>query len=198
LGITFLTFYLYSRGKKIFRKFADIEAEGSQPDDDEDEANDSLAQSIPRNLRRPLTRSAIKPRLLFPTPEQSKAREPKSHNTDDEEAETDIEEPSISTPMDLTDDMVATPKAPRFGPVSPPTTSRATRSKKLDMSTSLPEPTSDDEDVPTSPLLRSQRTGGKISPFDQWQRVKKTSAPASKKREGEPISRRGGDKKLRT
>jgi hypothetical protein len=151
---------------------------------------------VSRNLRRPLTRSSIKPRLLFPTPEQAKAREPIYHNTDDEEADTDIEEQPTSTPSNMVKDMAATPKAPRFAPVSPPTTARATRSKKMDISTAQPESLSEDEVAPASPLMRSQRTGGKVSPFDQWQRVK--SGAGSRKREGEPINRRAGDKKLRT
>lgn len=187
------------RGKRIFRKFADFDDSASPAEDAEDEADEAIEQVVPPNLRRPLTRSSIKPRLLFPTPEQAKARVPKTHTTDDEEAETDIEEPSTSTPMAI-DDMAATPKAPRFGPVSPPTTLRATRSKKMDICNPYVEPASEDDEVdaPASPLLRSQRTGGKVSPFDQWQRVKKPAGSASsKKREGEPISRRGGDKKLR-
>lgn len=188
-----------SRGKKMFRKFADFDDDQEIEDDDEEDetATTSLDQVVTRDLRRPLTRSSIKPRLLFPTAEQSKAREPKSHNTDDEEADTDIEDSAVHTPFDSKNEVAATPKAPRFGPVSPPTTARTTRSKKIDLS--VPdEPMTDDETAPQSPLLRSSRGSGKISPFDSWQRVKKTSAaPSSKKRLGEESLRPETSKRSR-
>lgn len=177
----------------MFRKFVDIDDEGSFAEgDNEDEANAQLEDIVPRALHRPLTRSSIKPRLLFPSAEQTRAKQSRTHTTDDEEADTDIEETHLScTPMDQMDEIISTPKAPRFGPVSPPTTTRATRSKKVDMSSSPAEPTSDDDE----PMLRGRRSGGKISPFDSWQRVKKPAA--TKKREGDTLSRRGGDKRLR-
>ncbi len=175
-----------------------MDEQGSLAEDDsDDDANANLDEVVSPNLRRPLTRSSIKPRLLFPSAEQSRAKETRFHNTDDEEADTDIEEPATSTPMDQMDAMVATPKAPRFAPVSPPTTARATRSKKIEMDSSPAEPTSEEDAPSTSPLLRSQRSRGKVSPFDSWQRLKPAAKATSKKREGEPISRRGGDKKLR-
>lgn len=150
-----------------------------------------------------MTRSSLKPRLLFPTAEQTRAKEIRSHNTEDEEADTDIEEPGggDSTPVDQVEEFAATPKAPKFGPATPPTTTRATRSKKVDMSTSPADPTSDDESVSTSPMLRNHRSvPGKVSPFDQWQRVKrsKPAAGKGKKREGDTLTRgTGTEKKVR-
>lgn len=74
----------------------------------------------------------MKPRLLFPTPEQLKAKEMSQAMEDDEEAVTDVDESNrLATPKDQVARLVATPKAPRFGPVSPPTTARSTRSKQL-------------------------------------------------------------------
>lgn len=174
----------------MFRKFADFDDDDHQIEDEDEEEETAAAvsdQTITQNLRRPLTRSSIKPRLLFPTAEQSRAREPKSHNTSDEEADTDIEDAAVCTPLDLMDHVAATPKAPRFGPVSPPTTARTTRSKKIDLSAQLDDSATEDEGAPSSPISRSQR-GGKVSPFDAWQRVKKPSvASSSKKRSGEPL-----------
>jgi len=118
----------------------------------------------------------------------------RSHTTEDEEAETDIEESmkGVSTPMDQAEDVATTPKAPKFAPVSPPTTARATRSKKIDLSSSPAAPTSDDE--ATTPMRKGR--GGKVSPFDMWQRTKGSKVGATKKREGDLLLR-GGEKKLR-
>ncbi|KAH7380893.1 hypothetical protein BKA64DRAFT_223859 [Cadophora sp. MPI-SDFR-AT-0126] len=194
------------RGKKVFRKFGDGDEEprASQSLVEESESEEEIEgdQTLTSNLRRPLTRSSIKPRLLFPTAEQSRAREAPSHNTEDEEADTDIEEPmdSISTPFDQVHPAASTPKAPRFGPVTPPTTARATRSKKIDVCSSPTGPTSDDESVSTSPMVRNHRTASaKVSPFDQWQRVKPVKPSPTrggKKREGDSLTR-GSIKKPR-
>lgn len=183
------------RGKKMFRKFADdkdVSEDQIEPDTEE------LEQLLSPRLRRPLTRSAIKPRLLFP-PQRAQATEPQSHNTEDEEADTDIEErDEVSTPTAQVHDITATPKAPRFAPFTPPTTVRATRSKKVDMSSSPAGPPSDDElddDATTSPILRSARLSGRLSPFEDWSRGR-TGAKESKKRGSEPLSR-GAAKRAR-
>lgn len=140
---------LHSRGKKVFRKFTEGEA---------------------------AARPNVKPRLLFPSTKASKENE----IFEDEEAETDIEEhakPAVEeavTPEVDVEEKVDTPKAPKFAPASPPTTSRATRSKKLIF------------DEPTPIKLKGARSG--ISPFDGWRRTKNspnTSAPI--KRAGEPL-----------
>lgn len=179
----------------MFKKFTDVDNEASAADDDHVANADAIIEeSVPENLRRPLTRSSVKPRLLFPSPQQAKVRKFRDHNTEDEEADTDIEDPlpGISTPVDQVDDMGRTPKAPRFAPATPPTSSRATRSKKVDMSTS-PAGLSSEDDSETSPLQVDKH--GKISPFDQWIRVKNPDK-GSKKRTGETITR-GGIKRLR-
>ncbi|KAE8440532.1 hypothetical protein EG329_007259 [Mollisiaceae sp. DMI_Dod_QoI] len=185
------------RGKKMFRKFAEEKVESeTQVESDTEEVGHSLS---PR-LRRPLTRSAIKPRLLFPASQQAQATEPQSHNTEDEEADTDIEErDEVFTPTTQAYDITATPKAPKFAPFTPPTTVRATRSKKVDMSSSPAGPASDDEmamDVATSPMLRASRVSGRVSPFNDWSRGRSTTAKDSKKRGTESISR-GAAKKAR-
>jgi hypothetical protein len=141
-----------------------------------------------QELHRPLTRSSIKPRLLFPTPQQVKAKEMRSQVTDDEEADTDIETPLTPT----VDDEVATPKAPRFSAAmaSPPTTGRATRSKDVDMSSSPAGPNGDDE------FVYRPRRGGNHSPFDGWKQTKNVGE-ATKKRGGEELIKAKGTKKVR-
>jgi len=188
-----LTVHLHSRGKKIFRKFTDAaEAadSGSIAHDSDAEVDAELAEAIPAELRRPLTRSSIKPRLLFPTSQQIQAKQARSQMTEDEEeAVTDIDDDHImTTPLDQVDKVVTTPKAPKFAPASPPTTGRATRSKDVDMLIS-PRPVSDDG---------SRKSSSSVSPFDGWQRTKR-GGPVNKKRSGSPITpkARGNSKKLR-
>lgn len=194
-----------SRGKKLFRKFMDAGGEAAGPADEYE--SDVQDEGFTTDLRRPLTRSTIKPRLLFPNDDQVRAKAARdSHNTEDEEADTDIEDlAGASTPFAQIDDVPATPKAPRFGPfgqidgvaatqttaartaatpkalrfgpITPPTTARTTRSKHVEMSNSAADPTSDDESFPTSPMLRSHRSfSGAVNPFDQSQEVKKAKS----------------------
>ena len=147
-----------SRGKKTFRKFNDTEEVVSGVVDDDAEIDAALEADLPSRLRRPLTRSSVKPRLLFPTPEQLRARETRSQATEDEEeAATDIEEPNhLSTPKGQMDDVVATPMAPKFAPASPPTTTRVTRSRQMDITGS---PTQVERDRSLSPFHQSFSLG---------------------------------------
>jgi hypothetical protein len=185
---------LCSRGKNVFRKFADIDGQEYDEDGIDDDVNNEVEEIIQASssFRGPLTRSSIKPRLLFP----SNDKEMKSHNTEDEEADTDIEDRmDTSTHTHQMDDTVTTPKAPKFAPASPPTTARATRSKNVDLGSSPGAPTSDDEHLRTPPKHNARRGGG-VSPFNEWKR-RRPVTKNTKKREGEPLAQRGGTKKLR-
>ena len=101
----------------MFRKFAN---KGS---DEEEIDEDSLVESDSAD-KRPLTRSSIKPRLLFPGHEKAKDG---PISLEDEEADTDIEDHIMSqladekfeTPAEAVDDMPGTPNAPKFAPASP-------------------------------------------------------------------------------
>ncbi|RFU35335.1 hypothetical protein B7463_g968, partial [Scytalidium lignicola] len=186
------------RGKKIFRKFADEDDTGSpsREEGSDREMETALDATVPAELRRPLTRSSIKPKLLFPTAQQLRAREMRSRAIEEEEeAATDIEEfDDVNvTPSDHIDTTVMTPKAPKFAPASPPpTTARVTRSNKhFDKDNTPPVDASDDDDAPSTPLRRNR--GGKISPFDSWQRTKGGAKKQTNKRAGEPLTRSGGD-----
>jgi hypothetical protein len=161
----------------MFRKFKDLD--GEDPSNMEVDEEDDLDLSVPSNLRGPRTRSSLKPRLLFAPP-------PREHTTEDEEADTDIDE-TLATPRRQGGSKIATPKAPKFAPVSPPTTARTTRSKDVLQNGSTTEPS---DDAPSTPKVRGGR--GKTSPFDMWQRVK--SDGPTRKREG-PDSMIGGSEK---
>lgn len=145
-----------------------------------DEAEDDLDTTVPSRLRGPLTRSSMKPRLLFPT-EKKLVAEEKEYAQADEEADTDIEDTVLTTPS-LETDKVATPRAPRYAPVSPPSTvARITRSKKI----------SSDADLDALSIPRL----GSASLFDSWQRTK----PRGQKRENDSIDifEDGNHKRLR-
>lgn len=173
-----LTFVSSSRGKKIFRKFSE-QADGSistQSDGGQNEAEAGMLAGDESRLRRPLTRSAIRPRLLFPVGDKGKGA--LNHDEDDEEAVTDIEDHVTiqetaddaalfgpQTPRKLVDGPVpGTPEAPKFG-VSPPTTARVTRSGVKPADDATP--------------MKPARGGKKHSPFDGWRRVKGGAAESS-------------------
>ncbi|KAK2624737.1 hypothetical protein QTJ16_005930 [Diplocarpon rosae] len=183
------------RGKRMFRKFkeeyeCDVE---SQSDESDLEQLSDGDQTLTTNLHRPLTRSSLVPRLLFPQSEQELAKDIKSHSTEDEEADTDIEEAAggVSTPSAQVTEYAITPKAPRFGPTTPPTTTRTTRTKKFE---------SDDKSITNSSMLHSFGTAsGRASPSGGFEDLKRPPPKArGKKRRGEILDRgRGCDKRTR-
>ncbi|KAK6850801.1 hypothetical protein PG987_000435 [Apiospora arundinis] len=127
------------------------------------------------DLPRRVTRSSVQPRLLFPS--KAKGKEIVEHNTEDEEAATDIEDhvvfetkdskEAVETPADKP--APGTPTAPRFAPASPPSTARTTRmSKRLEAS-----------DTP----MRRPAKGP--SPFDAWRRSKSHAGTHGQKREAD-------------
>lgn len=139
------------------------------------------------------SRSAVKPRLLFPTAASQSSKATGGIFDDDEEAETDIEEqptpekavaeeePELETPALEKEAEVPTPKAPKHAPSSPPSTSRATRSKKLIL----------DEHTPIKSKGSSSKravSGGR-NPFDGWRRTKNSpSSSTSRKRPGDTLT----------
>ncbi|KAJ3472256.1 hypothetical protein NLG97_g11146 [Lecanicillium saksenae] len=149
------------RGKKFWRKFAD---------DDGEEMDEET------RLAQPLTRSSVKPRLLFPP----KQEEQSEIDLEDEEATTDVEDEVKErlrhavpeTPTKARNESAKTPEAPKYAPVSPPETRRTTRStNKL----------SGDE----TPMKKPKR---QPTLFDSWPRTKEHKAPAATKRAAEGIA----------
>lgn len=88
------------RGKKILRRFHDGPSDNdSAPEEDQELSADERAirRQVGREAHRPLTRSSVKPKLLF----QKEIQQRKIANgeeEDDEEAVTDIEVPFAATP----------------------------------------------------------------------------------------------------
>ncbi|OPB46974.1 hypothetical protein A0O28_0070980 [Trichoderma guizhouense] len=158
------------RGKKFFRKFSEF---------DEEEEFEELDSDVEAQFSKPLTRSSIKPRLLFPT----KAPAPKTKDMlEEEEAATDVEEAveaekpeakvgTVETPAKAKEERAQTPDAPKYAPASPPETRRTTRStNKLS--------------AETAPIKRT----GKKSPFDSWIRTKEhTNRSGTKRAAAEPL-----------
>ena len=181
---------LSSRGKKIYRKFPNDGSEHNDNNNLEDSERESTAI-------RPLTRSSIKPRLLFPTAQQIDERA--QTTVDDEEAPTDIEDPQDHEMTDPEDEkQIITPvKASVFSPPTPPTTGHATRAatKKaaLDSPSDPPEPIE---------AILYERHGKKVSPFDGWVRTKPGTSGAGgkgKKRTSEALEKteETGSKKVK-
>lgn len=150
------------RGKRFYRHFSD--ADGSrQQEDDGSEAD------VESELGRPLTRSSVKPRLLW-------ARRVSENGNEDDEATTDEEDAAEDdcpqTPKKACAATVQTPEAPKFAPVSPPDTRRTTRStNKLGHD--------------ATPL---KRASGRRSPFDTWPRTKEVRKTSASKRHGESLA----------
>ena len=127
-----------------------------------------------------MTRSSIKPRLLFP-PEQKNA-DGEVYGTDDEEALTDIEEAAsvtvpfpredFETPQELEGDTPATPAAPRFFFLLIRRTDSSTRQGSK-------------AKIEDSPM--KSRPAKTKSPFDVWRRSR-SSAAHGQKREGDPLA----------
>ncbi|KAI1387771.1 uncharacterized protein F4822DRAFT_407531 [Hypoxylon trugodes] len=167
------------RGKKIFRKFSSEDGE-----EEEDITAESSSAKSPERPR-PLTRSSIKPRLLFPANQKGKAAT--QVIDEDEEAVTDIEDHVLvdaaeeeelasaeepATPNAAAGKKPETPVAPRFAPVSPPSTVRATRASTKLRATE-------------SPMKATKPR----SPFDGWRRSKSRAGPQGQKREGDELVR---------
>jgi hypothetical protein len=158
-----------SRGKKIYRKFEDGPSHGSE--EEREHSSDELRRNVGPAARRPLTRSAIKPRLLFQEEIQQRNRE--MGVTDDEEAVTDIEVP-IATPSSRKTRKVVeigTPVKPQE--TTPPPTVRPKRRKLFDFEEGTME----------------VDHGAEIS-FESWSRVKPSTregSSSSRKRTGEAL-----------
>lgn len=156
-----------SRGKKIYRRFT---PDSDQPNlsSEETEIEGSASPRL-----RPLTRSSVKPRLLFPTEKQRRERE-----VAEEEALTDIEDGRLENGHEK----LTTPVKQSFAPTTPPTTGHATRSTTKQAalrggSSPLAPPEVSFEDAASSV---ERRPGKRTSPFNAWQRTKAGSDGHSK------------------
>ncbi|KAK4547764.1 hypothetical protein LTR36_000722 [Oleoguttula mirabilis] len=189
------------RGKKVFRRFSDPREERASSAGTE--ISDVPGQRTLRRqagpaAQRPLTRSAIKPRLLFPSEEQLLERDQGLDDVD-EEAVTDIEMPNASSPVKQKGKAhdLQTPTRHRFKPATPPRTSRATRSMDKNASPVQQTPIYEDEPEPMSvgadERFPAQSNRKPHSPFDTWQRTK-----TGRKRSGDAADGAGSGKRTRS
>ncbi|KAL4928408.1 uncharacterized protein BDV17DRAFT_95985 [Aspergillus undulatus] len=185
------------RGKKMFRKFTDDV--GSDLEDNDDDLGllasrpDLLDPTILENSRQPLTRSSIKPRVLFRS-----ARDPVVQENDvaDEEAATDIEDHVLDdADTDATEDQEhAVDIQAEQRPVTPPQNSTAETPASLGASIRSLRPRAKRE-LEAGQTPTASATKKKISPFDGWLRKKQTPAVAAskaKKRDVEAIGSPSG------
>ncbi|KAL8813642.1 MAG: hypothetical protein Q9200_000124 [Gallowayella weberi] len=148
------------RGKKIFRRFTP-EPDQANLSSEETEIEGSASPRL-----RPFTRSAVKPRLLFPTEKQRRERE-----LAEEEALTDIEDGRVGKKKG---EKLTTPVRQSFALKTPPGTGHATRSATkqaaLNGGSSPLGPPEVGFDRIASAVERRPRK--KTSPFNEWHRTK--------------------------
>jgi len=109
------------RGRKVFRKFHDDAPSGASDAEQDDElsADDKqVRRQIGVEARRPLTRSSIKPKLLFQAEIKERNRA-QGIETDDEEATTEVDE-AVATPSRRKGKSVV--PTPSLATTPPPTT----------------------------------------------------------------------------
>ncbi|KAI1769379.1 hypothetical protein GGR53DRAFT_474099 [Hypoxylon sp. FL1150] len=170
------------RGKKIFRKFSSGDEADLADEADAEDVDSEFGTAASRKRLRPVTRSSIKPRLLFP-PKHKEPANPVAEYNEDEEAATDIEEhvqedaeeDQVEEPVTPGKTIAAKPSTPvacKFVPSSPPTTVRTTRTmSRVHV-----------DDTPIKPPKSH-------SPFDGWRRSKSRAGPHGQKRAGEALPR---------
>ncbi|KAI9841577.1 MAG: hypothetical protein M1838_003508 [Thelocarpon superellum] len=150
------------RGKKIYRKFnEEKDLDHGRLEVDEQDRGLNLSSA------RPMTRSSIKPRLLFPTKRQQEMRLDDCSDLEveatheDEEAITDIDDAAV-LPLPASRDVDASEAAPQASsPLAPP--------EALDPTSPISP-----VDIP-HPLSSSSGSGarkGKTATFDGWPRIK--------------------------
>ncbi|PYH43321.1 uncharacterized protein BP01DRAFT_323342 [Aspergillus saccharolyticus JOP 1030-1] len=187
------------RGKKVFRKFTD-DVDSCAEDDDDDDLGllaarpDLIDEDLVAKLR-PLTRSSIKPRVLFRAA-ASDAQLGSTGNAD-EEAATDIEDQVLDVEAEEIDnvepdlDVLQRPVTPplRTATATPPSLGGTVRSLR---SRTKPDDTEQSDNPSTS---GSETKRKRVSPFDGWLRRKQTPALVgnkAKKRDADAAASPGG------
>lgn len=158
------------RGRKIFRRFADSVAEGNgQEMHSMSDQSARIRHMAGSAAHRPITRSSLKPRLLFASPQGGQIADEV-----DEEADTDIEdEANHRGALSATGDEMFAPLEPESAPGSQAVADIADHS-------------------PTVPKASAaHQKAKKSSPFDSWPRQKpgaaKNTSQGTKRSAGEPV-----------
>lgn len=199
----------FSRGKKIFRPYqttspedgAASAADEDTPSRDGDADQRRLRHQAGPAAQRPLTRSTIKPRLLFPNAEQRAERE-RGPDDVDEEAVTDIEMDNTHTNTHTASSLVSPPPTQQTKKGNGRTikmTVEFTPASEASKAEATPEPV--EKGVVGDPMSlatdssfssASASKGKGRSPFDSWQRTK-----SGRKRAGE-ANEEGSGKRTRS
>lgn len=180
----------------MFRKFNDTLDSDREDDDTDDDlgllsARPDLIDSSSPSVR-PLTRSSIKPRVLFPSA-NDRARREEPVEDSDEEAATDIEghafASEVADDLDNADvEIHQRPITPEANHGSEPPSSPGATIRSL-------RPRTKREDLAQSQTPTICETKKRASPFDGWLRKKQTPAGAAvkpKKRDAEAANSPGG------
>jgi hypothetical protein len=174
----------FSRGKRIFRKFSD--ETGAESDGDDLGLLAARPDLIDCSLNthvRPLTRSSVKPRVLFSTARSCHTKEIQTGTTD-EEATTDVEEHTRTKKVDSetsqppgidTDQQPLVTPAVQSTVVTPSSPGATQRSLR-------PRSGENNKAHDATPSGVTARTSKRISPFDGWMRKKSSG---SKKRDSD-------------
>ncbi|KAL4979287.1 hypothetical protein BDW66DRAFT_128095 [Aspergillus desertorum] len=182
------------RGKKMFRKFNDDVLSSDDEGDDDSlgllASRPDLLDSAALENTRPLTRSSIKPRVLFHSARHSIAEE----NDEVEEAATDIEDHVLDDAEAAEDlDLIADANSEQR-PVTPPLKSTfSTPSSPGASARSLRSRSRRELGTGRTPTALEAKK--KPSPFDGWLRKKQTPsviAAKTKKRDAETAGGPGG------
>ena len=157
----------------MFRRFT------PDPDHPNQSSEDTEIEGPTSPRLRPLTRSSVKPRLLFPTEKQRRKRE-----LAEEEALTEIEDAhGVETESKHKKKKPITPIKQSFAPpATPPATGHATRSatKQAAMNGRSPPFGMPEGDVEGSASSGDRhRPKKRTSPFDTWQRTKANGSAGS-------------------
>lgn len=187
LDVIFQILTVSSRGKKVFRKFQD--RPGHEPAGAPTSSDEDVRRQAGSVAHRPVTRSSLKPRLLFQ--EEIKQRE-LARQQEDEEAMTDIEVP-MPTPSGRKSRRIShhgDAHAEEDRDTTPVATSATTRSTRRKLFSHAPHPPPIDEEPEIS--------------FESWSRVKSATARESrssresKKRAGEPLAGASAEKRQKS
>ncbi|KAI9653296.1 MAG: hypothetical protein M1831_006131 [Alyxoria varia] len=178
------------RGRKVYRKFSDSQYPGSLRKSNElAEEQALLRHQAGPEARRPLTRSAIKPRKLF---SQQTPQNDEDIDVDKDTTALEREDTGGGQQEPLGDEQeFAEAKARPATEMITAQNDRAANPKTLheedQADSSLPESAPSVSD----PLKRAKRRP-KSSPFDSWPRTKPGVRGTSTKRHGEPIEQMDG------